>query len=162
MALEGSRWTRSSLLTVQLFPNYLQLQTLIITHYTTQIRGLRHITDVWCFKTLHWARLLYSKTTKSPCLFSKWIIIKLLAGSGSSLTGLGFRIVSHLPANLSQEPQHRVRGLKRADFRGSVWTGEALAHNKVRPPTKREKQWPGRSDRRRNSALGWSEYAAGV
>lgn len=63
------------------------------------------------------------KNKKSPCLFSKWIIIKLLARSGSSLTGLGLRIVSRLPANLSQEPQHRSRGLKRADFRGSVWTG---------------------------------------
>lgn len=44
------------------------------------------------------------------------------SGSGSSLTGLGLNIVSRLPVKLSQEPQQCLRGLKRADFRGSVWT----------------------------------------
>lgn len=88
------------------------------------------------------------------------------SGSGSSLTGLGLNIVSHLPVKLSQEPQQCLRGLKRADFRGSVWTrrtGRAPRSQRgLTADQEREKQWSGRSDRRGDSALGWSEYTAGV
>ncbi len=68
------------------------------------------------------------------------------------------RVSSRLPATLSQEPQHRSRGLKRADFRGSVRTGRTpRSQQSLTTDQKRETMATGG-----NSAARRSEYEAGV